>query len=212
MTTTTKSINIKFFSKKEIKSAEPVVYGYVNKKKIVTYLPVSHLDKVTFELANAKAGKIGDYSLCSFRMKGLGTFLPSKNSKPFAGKKGKLAFEEEVRLEMEIAPIYLDSAIDALLNAHPYEEPAYEIYDFTKRSKNAIGYALELKNKMNLVDIIKKISKSIDTENIKENYNFKKVLYCEGLELDSDLVSKAMVNKCQLIICNLNKKITFKKI
>jgi len=212
MTNLNSEYNITFFNKNEIKIIVPVVYGYIHKKKIVTYLPLSHVDKVTFELANAKAGKIGDYSICSFRMKGLGTFLPSRDAKPFTGKKGKLSFQEEVRLEMEIAPIYLDSAIDALLNAHPYEEPAYEIYDFTKRSKNAIGYALELKNKMNLVDIIKKISKSIDTENIKENYNFKKVLYCEGLELDSDLVSKAMVNKCQLIICNLNKKITFKKI
>ncbi len=212
MTTTIKSNDIKFFTKKEIKSASPVVYGYVNKKKIVTYLPVSHLDKVTFELANAKAGKIGDYSLCSFRMKGLGTFLPSKNSKPFAGRKGKLAFEEEVRLEMEIAPVYLDAAIDTLLSVHPYEEPAYEIYDFMKRGNKPSGYAVVLNSKMKLTDLINKISRSIDKSNVKDNFSFNTVLYCEDLELDNNLISKAVMNKCQIIICNINKKIIFKKI
>lgn len=203
---------ISFFNQKEIKSITPAFYGYVHKKKIVTYLPVSHLDKVTFELANAKAGKIGDYSLCSFRMKGVGTFLPSRNSKPFTGKKGKLAFEEEVRLEMEIAPVYLDNAIDTLLEVHPYEEPAYEIYDFTKRNSTPSGYVIELKKKMNLADIVKKISRSFDTANIKENFSFDRVLYCDGMEPDSNLISKALMKNCQIIICTLNKKIIFKKI
>ena len=212
MSAQNKIYDIKFFTKQEIKSLTPVVYDYVNKKKIVTYLPVSHLDKVTFELANSKAGKIGDYSFCSFRMKGLGTFLPSKNSNPFSGTKGKLSFEEEVRLEMEIAPVYLDAAIDTLINFHPYEEPAYEVYDFIKRSSKPLGFAVVLKNKMKLTDLINKISKSIDKSNVKGNFSFDRVLYCNELEPDNNLISKAVMNKCQIIICNINKKIIFKKI
>ena len=58
----------------------------------------------------------------------------------------------------------------------------------------------------------KKISKSFDTTNIKENFSFDRILYCDGLEPDSNLISKALMKNCQIIICTLNKKIIFKKI
>jgi hypothetical protein len=117
----------KIFSRKEIKNLTPVLYEYIIKNKIVTFVPLSHVDKLMFDMSAAGAGIIGNYTVCSFRMKGVGTFMPGNKANPFSGKKGKLAFEEEVRLEMECGTNKTEKVIDVLIKSHPYEEPAYEI-------------------------------------------------------------------------------------
>lgn len=163
----------KYFKKNEIKALTPFSYSYKDKRKIVTYIPLDYVDKLTFELSNAGAGVIGNYDLCSFRMKGVGTFRPKQGSKPFSGKKGKINFVEEIRLEMECDPAHLDRVIDALLKYHPYEEVAYEIYPFIKRD-TIDGYAVILNKKRSLNDLLKKFNSELKTHNIKEIRNIQK--------------------------------------
>jgi len=170
-----------YFKKTEIKSLSPVLYKYVNRKKIVTYVPLKNVDKVTFELANAGAGRIGNYSVCSFRMKGVGTFVPGKSAKPFSGKAGKLSFEEEVRLEMECGREELDAVVDALLANHPYEEPAYEVYDFTKRTKDVAAYNCELKCKVTLEELIYRLNNKVVIAKGFSDLKFSRLLMFENL-------------------------------
>jgi hypothetical protein len=152
----------KIFSRKEIKFLTPVLYEYIVKNKIVTFVPLSHVDKLMFDMSAAGAGIIGNYTVCSFRMKGVGTFMPGNKANPFSGKKGKLAFEEEVRLEMECGLNKTEKVIDALIKSHPYEEPAYEIYEFKKRSGNPAAYSAETVKKYSVRDLLARMNKKVE--------------------------------------------------
>ena len=101
--------------------------------KLVVYVPPSHLEQVWEAMGSAGAGHIGQYSHCSFRTPGIGTFLPHEGSKPFIGRQGEISRVEESRLET-VAPESLIAAItQAMLKAHPYEEPAYDLYRLENR-------------------------------------------------------------------------------
>lgn len=170
-----------YFRKNEIKKLTPILSEYISRKKVVTFVPLKHVDKVTFDMASAGAGLIGNYKVCSFRMKGVGTFIPEKGTKPYSGKKGKLAFEEEVRLEMECAPESLESVIDALLNSHPYEEPAYEIYNFTKRTGKHTAWICELKKKISLEELIYRLNNNVVIAEGFHGLKFSKILLLDNI-------------------------------
>jgi dinuclear metal center YbgI/SA1388 family protein len=96
-------------------------------KKLVTFCPRSHVEKVREALSAAGAGIIGNYDSCSFSVEGSGTFRPLEGSSPFVGNKGELHYEKEVRIEMIFPSHLLSYIIKALLHSHPYEEVAYDI-------------------------------------------------------------------------------------
>jgi dinuclear metal center YbgI/SA1388 family protein len=95
--------------------------------KLYTFAPIDQAEKVRSALFEAGAGNIGEYSETSFNSAGTGTFKGSEKTNPYAGEPGKRHEEQETRIEM-IFPAYLRRAVvSALLQAHPYEEVAYDI-------------------------------------------------------------------------------------
>lgn len=97
--------------------------------KLVVFVPLRQLNKVREAICQAGAGKIGkSYDYCTFTTKGTGTFRPLKGANPFIGKKGKLTSVAEVRLETIVPVKAAKKVLAALLKAHPYEEPAYDLY------------------------------------------------------------------------------------
>lgn len=96
--------------------------------KIAVYVPSSHADKVRQALAAAGAGNIGNYDYCSFTTKGTGRFRGNEASKPFIGKAGQIEEIEEERIETICPRKRLDKVLAAVKKAHPYEEPAVDIY------------------------------------------------------------------------------------
>lgn len=97
--------------------------------KLVVFVPYSHLEKVRTAICGAGAGKIGNkYDNCTFYSLGIGTFRPRKNAKPFIGKRGKIEKVREARLETIAARKDFKKIISAMRKAHPYEEPAFDIY------------------------------------------------------------------------------------
>jgi dinuclear metal center YbgI/SA1388 family protein len=96
--------------------------------KLVAFVPNDATAKVLDALAIAGAGVIGEYSHCSFRVTGTGTFLPSERAHPAIGERGELTEVEEDRLEMVLPRGRLAAATRALIQAHPYEEVAYDVY------------------------------------------------------------------------------------
>jgi dinuclear metal center YbgI/SA1388 family protein len=97
-------------------------------RKLVFFVPSSHATKVREKVFEAGAGHIGNYDQCSFNAAGDGTFRGSEDTNPFVGVKGQFHVEKEIRIET-IYPVYREhSVIKALLDAHPYEEVAYDIY------------------------------------------------------------------------------------
>lgn len=96
--------------------------------KVVTFAPAEVVDELIDAMAGAGAGVIGNYDRCSFRLEGVGSFGAGDGADPVVGKKNELNLEPEVRLEM-IAPAHRrDAVVAALARIHPYEEPAFDVY------------------------------------------------------------------------------------
>jgi hypothetical protein len=96
--------------------------------KIVVYVPVEFADSIRDALAKTGAGKIGNYSDCSFSMQGTGRFKPLDGSNPFIGNQNKTEEVQEERIEVVCpADLYKQAIVDAT-KAHPYEEPAIDVY------------------------------------------------------------------------------------
>ena len=194
----------KIFKKEEIESIENLHFDFINRKKVVTFVPLTFVEKLNYEMAFAGAGNIGNYEMCSFRMKGLGTFIPLSKAKPFSGTKSKLSFEEEIRIEMECDEENLDPVIDALLSNHPYEEVAYEIYDFKKRKKTPSGFIINFKKEIDLKELMKRLNQNLDDKNIDSNSKIKKLAYVES-KLTKNILRKVIISKCNYLLTFENK-------
>lgn len=108
-------------------------------KKIITFVPPAHLDQVRDALFAAGAGKVGQYEESSFNVAGSGNFKPGEEANPYIGQKGTRHTEAEERLEA-IFPAYLQtSVINALINSHPYEVPAFDIFQMENHFKEFGG-------------------------------------------------------------------------
>jgi dinuclear metal center YbgI/SA1388 family protein len=96
--------------------------------KIVVFVPDADLSKVSDAMFSAGAGHIGEYSHCSFRLAGTGSFFGSDISNPTVGQRGRREEVSETRLEVLCPDGRRDEVIAAMLHAHSYEEPAYDVY------------------------------------------------------------------------------------
>lgn len=95
--------------------------------KITFYVPESHLDAVKAALFAAGAGRVGNYDCCAWQVRGEGQFRPLTGSNPFIGQQGVLEVVDEYRVELVCEENHLQAAVAALKQAHPYEEPAYDV-------------------------------------------------------------------------------------
>jgi dinuclear metal center YbgI/SA1388 family protein len=105
--------------------------------KIAVFVPESHAEKVRNAMFEAGAGSIGAYDNCSFCTQGKGTFRAGENTNPFAGEKGKLHIENEVKIEMIVQKHNLSKIKNAILKNHPYEEVACDVYNLDNKYENA---------------------------------------------------------------------------
>lgn len=103
--------------------------------KIVVFVPSSHAEAVRKALAESGCGHIGNYDYCSFTTKGIGRFRGLKDANPFIGKVGKIEKVEEERIETICSNKNLNKALKALKKAHPYEEPAVDIYPLLNKGQ-----------------------------------------------------------------------------
>ena len=97
-------------------------------RKLVVFVPEENVDAVVQALAGAGAGVIGDYTECTFRTRGTGTFRGGEDANPYLGEKGRLEKVEEIRLETVVPAHAVRRAVDAATTAHPYEEVALDVY------------------------------------------------------------------------------------
>jgi dinuclear metal center YbgI/SA1388 family protein len=107
--------------------------------KLVVFVPPAAADEVARALAGAGAGAIGDYRECTFRSPGIGTFRPIEGASPTIGEIGQLERVEEVRLETIVPAARLGAAVSAMIEAHPYEEVAYDVYRLETGPKRGFG-------------------------------------------------------------------------
>ncbi len=172
-------------------------------KKLVTFVPQSHADKVREALFEAGAGYIGNYDSCSYNTEGFGTFRGNEETNPFVGEKGVVHKEPEIRIET-IFPSHVEhQLIQSLLAAHPYEEVAYDIYPLAnKHPRVGIGMIGYLPDPMSQEAFLWYVKEKIGTSLLKYNQSSKniiqKVAVCSGG--GHSLIHKAIQKKADAFV------------
>jgi hypothetical protein len=98
-------------------------------RKLVVFVPANALDAVRDALFAAGAGRIGDYERCSWYAEGTGTFRGGEGTRPAVGESGVEERVPEFRLETVFPAERHADVVGALREAHPYEEPAFDVYE-----------------------------------------------------------------------------------
>jgi hypothetical protein len=101
-------------------------------RKLVVFVPKGALDAVRDALFAAGAGRIGEYERCSWYTPGTGTFLAGEGADPSIGKRGREERVAELRLETVFPDDRHEDVVTALRSAHPYEEPAFDVYQLVE--------------------------------------------------------------------------------
>ncbi len=153
--------------------------------KLVTYIPESHLEKVSSKLFEAGAGVVGNYDNCGFSVNGTGSFRGNEKTNPFSGEKGITSYESEVRFETVLYSHLKDTIIKTLLDSHPYEEVAYDIFSLENSNiETGSGCRGEFENPMNEIDFLNLISSVFDAKGVRYSKLtgklIKKVALCGG--------------------------------
>ncbi|MDQ6758075.1 MAG: Nif3-like dinuclear metal center hexameric protein [Bacteroidota bacterium] len=172
-------------------------------KKLVTFAPVDKAEDVRKALFAAGAGELGKYSECSFNSEGTGTFKPLEGADPFVGEIGKRHEEKEVKIEV-IFPSYLQTQITrAMMNAHPYEEVAYDIILLGNYlSDVGSGMIGELEKPIDEKDFLKKLKMAFGLKVVRHtqllNKKIKKIAVCGGA--GSFLIPVALSSKADAFV------------
>ena len=150
-----------------VKQAEPLEYVDTpspSECKLVVFVPAEHVEKVANAMFGAGAGYIGDYTHCSYRSAGEGTFFGGESTAPTVGKRGRLEHVAEVKLETVAATHDLPGVVDALRSSHPYDEPAFDIYPLKPLPARGIGRCGPLPRPIVLAALARKVKRGTRAE------------------------------------------------
>lgn len=125
--------------------------------KIVVFVPDADLARVSDALFAAGAGRIGEYSQCSYRLSGTGTFFGSESAQPTVGQKGRREEVSEWRLEVLCPAERVEEAVSAMRKAHSYEEPAFDVYPLRSVAADGEGRWGRLAQPMPLAELAQKV-------------------------------------------------------
>lgn len=170
---------------------------------LVTYVPKDYVDVVRAAITEAGAGKIGDYEACTFNTQGEGTFRALENANPFVGSFGELHKEAEVKIESIVPKHSVNLVLTALKMAHPYEEPAFDVFALENTNPYVgSGMVGELPKEENVTEFLNRLKSIFKVESLRfteSNKNIvKKVAVCGGS--GSFLISQALRVKADVFI------------
>lgn len=174
-----------------------------NQFKLIVFVPEKDLEKVAAAIFNAGGGIIGEYSNCSYRSKGEGTFKGSEVSNPAVGIKGVYEKVSEVKLEVLVDFWKINEVIKSMLLAHPYEEPAYDIYPLKNKNVNfGVGAIGNFEKLLTASELMNLVSKKLGNKQIKfvqgASRKIRKVAVCGGS--GSDLLEEAINKNADALI------------
>lgn len=172
-------------------------------KKLYTYVPFKHTEQVLDALFEAGAGNISNYSECSYKVAGEGTFKANEDAQPFVGQAHTRHTEPEHKIEV-IYPDYLErKVLAALQSSHPYEEVAYELISLDNQHANiGAGMIGELETAMDSMDFLHELKEKMNTPLIRHTQPVKekvqKIAICGGA--GSFLLSQAIRQQADVFI------------
>ncbi|MBE3573364.1 MAG: Nif3-like dinuclear metal center hexameric protein [Moorella humiferrea] len=171
--------------------------------KLVTFVPADHEKNVREAITRAGAGWIGNYSDCTFRVAGTGTFLPLSGTNPYIGREGEVTEVKEYRLETIVPTGRLPEVLQALLKAHPYEEVAYDIYPLANEGPAAgIGRLGVLNQALPLYEFALQVKEALGAARVnvvgERERRVKKVAVCGGA--GSDVMNTALAAGADVLV------------
>lgn len=131
--------------------------------KLTTFCPTEAVGSLIDALAEAGAGVIGLYERCAFWTEGTGTFFGREGAQPAAGQAGRREEVAERRLEMRVPAARIDAAVAALRAAHPYEEPAYDVYPLVPEVERPMTRIGRLAEPVSLADFERRVDLALGT-------------------------------------------------
>lgn len=171
--------------------------------KLVVYVPTTHVEQLRQAINDAGSGNIGNYSDCSFRTLGTGTFKPGVYTNPFIGEPHKLEEVDEFRLETVVYKNNLTQVLKAMHEIHPYEEVAYDLYELQNEGKNySMGRIGLLPNKQSLEDFAYLVKSKLNLDHLRVVGNLtkpiKKVAVIGGS--GASLISKVIRQNADVLV------------
>jgi len=153
--------------------------------KLVVFVPLDAVSKVSNAVFAAGAGMMGNYSHCGFAAEGTGTFLPLAGAKPAIGSKGNLEKVPEMRFETIVPGDRLNAVVAAMKKAHPYEMPAFDVLQqCNPGGKLGLGRMGKLGKPMRMAALVKKIKAATGAKAVgivgPEKRLVKKAAVCAG--------------------------------
>jgi dinuclear metal center YbgI/SA1388 family protein len=171
--------------------------------KVAVFVPAEHVEQVATAMSEAGAGVIGEYSSCSFRMEGKGTFRGSRKSTPFKGKPLNLEEAKETRIEMVAPRARVSAVIAAMKTVHPYEEVAYDVYALENANPNfGMGAIGMLPKPITVREFLTRLKKAIQAESVRFTgslpQKIQRVAVCGGA--GSELLDHAIGAKADVFV------------
>ena len=171
--------------------------------KLVTFIPESYAEKVRNAIFEAGAGVIGNYDNCGFSVAGTGSFRANENASPFTGEKNKLHFEKEIRFETILFSHMQERVIRALLESHPYEEVAYDLYPLENTNiESGLGCIGVLNEPVTEDDFLKSVKDILQAKGLRYSRLtgklVKSVAVCGGS--GASLINAAIKNGAQVFL------------
>lgn len=135
--------------------------------KLVTFVPHDAVAAVSGAMFAAGAGRIGNYSSCSFRSSGTGTFFGEEGTKPAAGQAGRLETSVETRIETVVPLAKVADVVRALKQSHPYETPAFDLVTLAAPPTGAgLGRAGALETPAERSELFDRIKRGLDVDRL----------------------------------------------
>lgn len=174
-------------------------FGY----KLAVYVPKENHSVVFDAMMEAGAGQMGNYSHASYNIEGTGTFMPNNDANPAIGEANILEKVDEIKIEVMVEKTKLHHVITQMLNAHPYEEVAYDVFKMEKIIDEAgtgrVGYLSHSMKFNELLDLTKSLVK---VDHLKYsgdlNKTIRRIGLCNGA--GDDFIGDAIRNKCDVYI------------
>jgi len=152
--------------------------------KFAVYVPTQYADKVSRAIFETGAGKIGRYTETSFNISGKGTFKPMEGTSPFIGKIGEREEVQEIKIETVVAERDLDSVVQVMKSIHPYEEPAYDVYELKTKPSYGIGIFGEIDREVEISKFSLEVKNRLQAHYIRliksNKQKIKRVALCTG--------------------------------
>ncbi len=171
--------------------------------KITVFVPKENQEQVAEAMFSAGAGFIGNYKECSFYGEGTGTFTAVEGANPYVGEIGKAEQANENRLEMLVSSHQLSNVLQAMNNAHPYEEVAYDVVALQNTNQDeGAGMIGNLPEPMKIEDFLNFVKAQFNCGIIRHTKllrpTVQKIAFCGGS--GSFLLNNAIRKKADVYI------------